>query len=73
MLFLLLVKRKNIRKLISKDKLDTKTKEAQKAEKERLDRLKKRSNDVMIIEDDERLILDKDSETNEVLEVSASQ
>ena len=66
------VKKKKFRKLISKDKLAFETKEAQKAEKERLDRLKKK-NDVQTVLD-ERLILEKDRETDEaLLEVSKSQ
>ena len=63
-------KRKNIRKLISKDKLAEETKVAQREEKERLERLKKKEQDG---DSDERIILEQKPETKEVLlEVSIS-
>lgn len=65
-------KRKNIRKLISKDKLAGETKEAQKAEKERLDRLKKKNKLKNKEESDKRIILAENPDTKEVLlEVSS--
>lgn len=65
-------KRKNIRKLISKDKLAEETKVAQREEKERLERLKKKEQDGDG-DSDERIILEQKPETKEVLlEVSIS-
>ena len=65
-------KRKNIRKLISKDKLAEETKVAQREEKERLERLKKKEQDG-VGDSDERIILEQKPETKEVLlEVSIS-
>lgn len=58
-------KRKKIRKLIATAKLDEKTREAQRLERERLDRLKKKAKDVK--DDSQRLILEQDSDTKEVL------
>lgn len=58
-------KRKAIRKLISDAKLDEKTKLAQKREKERLDRLKKKTTSTSGTQEDQVLILEEDSETKE--------
>ena len=69
-------KRKNIRKLISQDKLAMETREAQKAERERRDRLKKKQTENAKpddLETDKRIILAKDSTTKKILlEVSIS-
>ena len=63
---ILAVKRKNIRKLISDKSLNFETKEAQKAEKDRLERLKQRAK-ATIDEDEARVVLEEDLNTKDVL------
>ena len=59
-------KRKKIRKLIVNAKLDEKTREAQRLERERMDRLKKKAKSATNVSDCQRLILEQDSGTKEV-------
>ena len=59
-------KRKKIRKLIANAKLNVTTREAQRLERERRDRLKKKAKSAADIEDSRRLILEQDSDTKEV-------
>ena len=56
-------KRKNIRKLISDEKLAKTTRTAQKEEEERLERLKEKARLLAPIEDSERIILEVDPKT----------
>ena len=66
-------KRKKIRKLITDSKLAVDTKTAQRLERERMERLKKRAKLLGDAKDEARLILEQDEETKEVkLEVRKS-
>ena len=66
-------KRKKIRKLITDSKLAVDTKTAQRLERERMERLKKRVKLLGDTKDEARLILEQDEETKEVkLEVRKS-
>ena len=59
-------KRKDIKKLIPEAKLAAETKQAQKAERDRLKRLEERRKQLGVGGEGARLILEKDSETKEV-------
>ena len=66
-------KRKKIRKLITDSKLAVDTRTAQRLERERMERLKKRAKLLGDTKDEARLILEQDEETKEVkLEVRKS-
>lgn len=58
-------KRKAIRKLITEDKLDEQTKLAQQREKERLDRLKKKSASTSGAKEDQLMVLEEDAKTKQ--------
>ena len=58
-------KRKAIRKLISEDKLDERTRLAQQREKERLDRLKKKGASTSGAKEDQLMVLEEDAKTKE--------
>ena len=59
-------KRKNIRKLIADEKLEKSTREAQREEEERLERLKQKAKLLAPIEDSERVILEQDTTSKKV-------
>lgn len=60
-------RRKDIKKLIPEAKLAEKTKQAQLAERERIKRLEERRKQLAAVEEHERLILEHDAESKEVL------